>query len=491
MSYLSIGFAVFVTILFGIYHMVTPKLRWLLLLVASIFFYLCFDVRYVVFLLFVALSTFFAARKMGGEGVEGKKKKILLVTLVLNVLLWFAIKVLPWCGTVVGNVVGKITGGGSISLPSLIVPVGISYYTLMAISYLVDVYKGKIKKEDNFFKYLLYLTYFPTIVQGPISRYDKVSEQLTAGKKINFEGFRHNLLLIMMGLIKKMVIADRVAIFANHCFANYETLEGPILYVGAVCYSIQLYMDFSGCVDICRGVSALFGIDLIDNFNAPYFARSIKEFWAKWHISLSSWLKDYVYIPLGGNRKGQMRKYVNLIATFFVSGIWHGAGINFMFWGLLHGVYQTIGDVTATHRKKMRTVLQIKEGSLSEKVYQTIITFNLVTFAWIFFRSTRFLSGVEYVGNMLHLSGMEKLFDGSMFITGFGLAHCVVVLVNIVFISIFDYFRSKKGLDLKERIFDAHIVARWAIYFILIYDVILFGVYGQGYDMSGFLYGGF
>lgn len=491
MSYLSIGFAVFVTILFGVYQVVTPKLRWKLLLGASIFFYLCFDVRYVIFLLFVAMSTFYAAKQIARKSEEKKKKKILLITLVWNVLLWFAIKVLPWCGTVVNSMIGKIIEGGSISLPSFIVPVGISYYTLMAISYLVDVYKGKIEKEENFFKYLLYLTYFPTIVQGPISRYDKVREQLTAGKKIDFEKLRQNLLLILFGLIKKMVIADRVAIFANHCFSNYETMEGPILYVGAVCYSIQLYMDFSGCVDICRGVSALFGIDLIDNFNAPYFARSIKEFWGKWHISLSSWLKDYVYIPLGGNRKGQKRKYMNLLATFFVSGIWHGAGINFMFWGLLHGVYQTIGDITAGQRKKIRTTLQIKEGSVSEKIYQTIITFNLVTFAWIFFRSTRFLSGIEYVGNMLRFSSVEKLFDGSMFITGFSFAQCVVVLVNIIMISVMDYFRSKKNKNLMGGILNSQILVRWIIYFILIYDVILFGVYGQGYDMSGFLYGGF
>ena len=491
MSYLSIGFAVFVVILFGVYQIVTPKLRWKLLLVASVFFYLSFDVRYVLFLLFVALSTFFAAKQIAHKRTEKKKKKILFVTIVWNVLLWFAIKVLPWCGNIVNSLVTIFVDGAWIEWPAFIVPVGISYYSLMAISYLVDVYKGKVEKEDNFFKYLLYLTYFPTIVQGPISRYDKVSKQLSAGTKIDFERFRQNMLLILTGLIKKMVIADRVAIFANYCFKNFETLEGPILYVGAVCYSIQLYMDFSGCVDICRGVSALFGIDLIDNFNAPYFARSIKEFWAKWHISLSGWLKDYIYIPLGGNRKGQKRKYVNLIATFFVSGIWHGAGINFMFWGLLHGVFQMMGDLTTSHRKKIKAKLQIKEGSVSEKVYQTVITFNLVTFAWIFFRSTRFLGGVEYIGNMMCFSGIGQLFDGSIFITGFSFVQCVVVLLNIVLITVMDYFRSKKGKDLKEGILNSHILVRWVIYFILIYDVILFGVYGQGYDMSGFLYGGF
>lgn len=487
MQYLSFSFLFFVAFIWGIYYFMPQAHRWKILLCASVLFYLAFDIKYIFFLFFVALSTFITARIIS----KNKSKKVFIIGVLLNILLWFVIKVLPWCGTILNTIIGKLFDGSSITLPSFIVPVGISYYVLMALSYLIDVYKGKIEKEDNFAKYLLYLTYFPTIVQGPISKYDALRSQLCAGTRIHFDQFRQSLLLIMIGLIKKMVIADRVAILANHCFENYADLTGMVLYAGAVCYSIQLYMDFSGCVDICRGVSALFGIDLVDNFNAPYFARSIKEFWAKWHISLSTWLKDYVYIPLGGNRKGKMRKYLNLLLTFFVSGIWHGAGINFIFWGLLQGIYQIIGEVTTDLRAKIRDWLQIAPGSKSEKIYQTIITFNLTTLAWIFFRSGRFLSGVEYVGNMLHFTGLGDLLEGSIFITGFSFAQVIVLVINIAFISILDYLKSKKNIDVKQKILSSHILLRWAIYFLLVYDVILFGVYGAGYDTSGFLYGGF
>ena len=487
MQYLSFSFLIFVLFTFGVYFVIPQSHRWKVLLGASVIFYMMFDIKHVLFLLFVAISTFVGAKHIA----KNKSKKVFIITILANVLLWFVLKVLPWCGTILNTIIVKIFDGSSITLPSFIVPVGISYYVLMALSYLIDVYKGKMADEKNFAKYLLYLTYFPTIVQGPISKYSALSKQLCAGERIGFGKFRESILLIMIGLIKKMVIADRVAILANHCFGNYATMEGPVLYVGAVCYSIQLYMDFSGCVDICRGVSALFGIDLIDNFNAPYFGKSIKEFWSRWHISLSTWLKDYVYIPLGGNRKGVARKYVNLLATFLVSGIWHGAGINYIFWGLLQGIYQILGEVTLEFRKKIKGLLGIEQGSLCEKIYQIIITFNLTTFAWIFFRSGRFLAGVEYVQRMCSGDGFGHLLDGSMYVQGFSFAQCVVVIINIVFISLVDYYKSFKHMDVKNGITNAHIVLRWVIYFVIAYDVILFGVYGQGYDLSGFLYGGF
>ena len=487
MQYLSFGFVIFVALIWCIYYFLPQKNRWKLLLCASIVFYLMFDVKYILFLLFVAWSTFLGAGRLR----KNNSKKILLITIGSNVALWFIIKALPWCGTIFNSVIGKIIPGFSITIPQLIVPVGISYYVLMAISYFVDVYKGKIEKEKNFAKYLLYLSYFPTIVQGPISRYDALSHQLCAGKRITYNQFREQMLLISIGVIKKMVIADRVALVANDCFARYTELEGPILYVGAVCYSIQLYMDFSGCVDICRGVSGLFGIELIDNFNAPYFSKSIKEFWSKWHISLSTWLKDYVYIPLGGNRKGKMRKYLNLIITFLVSGIWHGAGFSFLAWGLLHGVYQIVGEVTVGVRKEIRRLLKVDEGSISERFYQTIITFNLVAFAWIFFRADTYVAALEYIQRMFSNTGIDKLLDASTFVSGMSYAQSTILILNIVVISLMDYYRSKKGIEVRTVILNTHFVIRWAIYFMIVYDITLFGVYGQGYDASGFLYGGF
>lgn len=195
-----------------------------------------------------------------------------------------------------------------------------------------------------------------------------------------------------------MVIADIIGIYVNFCFGNYSELSGIILYLGSFFYSIQFYMDFFGCVDICRGISKLFGIGL---FYRPYLAKSIKNFWGRWHISLGSWLKDYIYIPLWGNRKGKFRKAINILITFLVSGLWHGAGFSFLFWGFLHAMYQIFRDLLLKIRQKFKNLIGMKENSLSDNIYKVIITFNLVTFVWIFFRVNSFINSLEYVKNMM------------------------------------------------------------------------------------------
>lgn len=488
MNYLSVAFATFVVIVFGIYNICAQKIRWIVLLSASVFFYLCYDVRYIFFLLFAAISSFVCAR----YGLDNKRRKSnLIICIGLNVAMWFAVKGLPYWGSVLERILGVFGINIELPIPEFIVPVGISYFVLLAISYVADVYNGKIKYEQNFLKYFLYLTYFPTIIQGPISKYESLSAKLVAGKRIDYETFKGNMLLIIFGLIKKMVIADRIAIWANYCFNNYAELKGSILYVGALCYSIQLYMDFSGCVDICRGVSGLFGIELIDNFNAPYFSKSIKEFWGKWHISLSTWLKDYVYIPLGGNRKGKIRKYVNLVLTFLVSGIWHGAGLNYIVWGILQAVYQIAGECTLNIRKRVKGILKIQSDSISDKVYRTVITFNLTLISWIFFRSGRLLNAASYIKRMLSGFHLWVLFDGTLFKQGITLPQFVVLLLNIAFVVIVDYWKTKGSKSMESRIMEMHTIAKWACYLLLVFNIIFFGVYGSGYDASGFLYGGF
>ena len=488
MQYLSFVFIAFVVIVFALYYFIPQKFRWIVLLGASLFFYLCYDVRYILFLLFVAISTFCCA-KFGR--CKRRNKENLILCIVANVCLWFIIKGLPWVGSCINTILRVLFDGYQVQLSPILVPVGISYYVLLAISYLVDVYKKQIKPEKNFLKYLLYLSYFPTIVQGPICKYAQLKKQLIAGNRVGYEKVKSQLLLILIGIIKKMVIADRIAILANYCFANYAELDGAILYIGAVSYSIQLYMDFSGCVDICRGVSALFGIELVDNFNGPYFSKSIKEFWSRWHISLSTWLKDYIYIPLGGNRKGKVRKYINLLITFLVSGIWHGAGVSYIVWGFLQGVYQIVGECSYHLRSKIKEHFKIQPDSLSDRIYRVVITFNLTTFAWIFFRSGRFLSALEYIARMFSSFGVWRMFDRSLFLEGLSGTQYLILVINIVFVFIIDYLRIKRNVFISSCILNCHLVIRWSIYLLLIFDIILFGTYGQGYDMSGFLYGGF
>lgn len=490
MSYNSLPFAVFTAVVLILYYVLPKKLRGGVLLAAGLFFYGYFDIRYFAFLLFTALSTYISARILHRLKKNDLDCLVIGVCIGLNTALWFVIKELPWLLTVVSD--SFVKNGITANTPklSVLVPVGISYFTLQAIGYLVDVSKGKIEPEKRFWKYLLFLSWFPAIVQGPISRYDQLSPQLHNKNRFSFDGMRQGLFLILIGLVKKMVIADRLAIFVNHCFTDFENLGGIVLYAGAIGYSIQLFTDFSGCVDICRGVSKLFGINLINNFNRPYLARSIKEFWGRWHISLSTWLKDYVYISLGGNRKGKFRRYLNIIITFLVSGLWHGAGFTFFIWGLLHALYQVIGDILMPLRRKAKALIGIKEGSSSERIYQTVVTFNLVAFAWIFFRSADLTSAFTYIGNMFSVSDPWVLFDNTLFSFGVSQNAFMLIFIHLIVLFAFERYTGSQE-DSISLIFDQHLIIRWAIYLILIFDVLLFGAYGSGFDMSNFLYGGF
>lgn len=476
MNYISFSFALFVFLAALAYYLLPISFRRYVLLSFSLFFYIAFDARYIPFLLFVGITTFCTAK------VTKRWKKVpLILCLILNVGMWFLIKVIP-------PLIDRYNLL-PIDMASIIVPVGISYYLLQAISYLVDVYRNVIPAEKDFSKYLLYLSYFPTVVQGPISRYAQLSPALDSKEPFNTEMCIKSLLLVTYGLIKKMVIADRLAIFVNHCFQNVDILNGFVLYLGAVGYAFQLYMDFSGCVDICRGVSGVFGIKLIQNFNAPYLSKSIHEFWNRWHISLSSWLKDYIYIPLGGNRKGTLRKNINLLITFGISGVWHGAFPSFWVWGFLNALYQIVGAYTIGIRKRIKRVIGIVPDSSSDKLYRTIITFHLTLIAWIFFRSGSVSLSLAYIRNIISDFNIWMIFSSELF----GPAGYPAIIVAALHICLILYMEIKQITPeiFIERICNLHFLLRYSIYMLVLLDLLIWGVYGSGYDMSGFLYGGF
>ena len=487
MNYLSLAFAGFVLLLMILYYVAQKKaLGWVVLLAGSIIFYCSFDLKYLMFLGFAALSTYGCALCLQ----KVKHKKLLTaLCITANIGVWFWAKALSWTVALSSNIFEFLGFQANWWFSPILVPVGISYFTLQAIAYLVDVSSGKIHPEKNPAKYLLFIAYFPAIVQGPISRYNELMPQLLNNKPFHFESMRKSVILILFGLVKKMVVADRLAIFVNACFNGYQTLSGVVLYLGAVGYAIQLYMDFSGCVDICRGVSSLFHVNLVNNFNRPYLSTSIKDFWSKWHMSLSRWLRDYVYIPLGGNRKGTGRKYLNLLITFLVSGLWHGAGFSFFLWGALHAAYQIIGQATKDVRERLKARVGIISGSFSERIYQTVITFHLVTFAWIFFRAPTLADAFQYLQHMFSEFNFYAL-TAPIFELGVNQNQFLLLILHLFVFLIADIF-SKQQEALLEGINNQHIILRWVVLYILVMDVFLLGVYGPGYDMSGFLYGGF
>ncbi len=345
MTYTSYAFLIFIVITTGIYYTVHKKRQWLVLLFSSIIFYICSGPVFLIWLLSFTFFTWYGAGKM--EKSKAGRKAVLAVLIFMNIGVLFLLK---WSGmelAFINRVFGTNLGW------RVVLPMGMSFFTFQNVSYSVDVYRGKIPAERDFWHYLLYASYFPYIVSGPVNRYEKMGAQFCAGHSFDRDAFYHGILRILWGYMKKMVIADRAAIFVDEVFGHYYMYRGLFIIFAVLLFSLQLYMDFSGCMDIVLGVSKLFGIEMAENFRAPYGAVTVADFWRRWHMSLTSWFRDYLYIPLGGNRKGAARKYLNIVLVFLFCGMWHGAGITFLIWGFLNGAYQVTGSMTVRLRRRL------------------------------------------------------------------------------------------------------------------------------------------
>lgn len=476
MDFLSLTFAVFFIISVVFYYAVPKKMRWGVLLIASMIFYVWSVPYLIIYLLFSTVTTYAYGRWVKNHQQHGRG--LLMAVIAVNLAVLLVLKFYPLCET-------------RFNFPALglLMPMGISFYTLQVIAYCVDVYQGKAEAQGNFLKYLLFVSFFPQILQGPIPRYEQLKNQLYEGHAFDYRTVKFGFQLILWGLFLKMVIADRAAIFVNTVFPEYYLYEGTMLAVAAVLYSIQLYTDFLGCVCIAMGAAEVYGIHLQTNFERPYFAVSVRDFWRRWHISLSSWLRDYVYIPLGGNRKGILRKYVNLILTFFVSGIWHGAGMQYLFWGLLHGGYQVAGEILMPVRVRVRKILKIREDSSVYRLWQRIFTFGLITAAWVIFRAENLHAGFSILKRIVTDITPWIFFDGTIYTCGITAGQFSSLLFCILLVIVAEYLQEKANL--REMLEKQHIIVRWGIYLGAIALVLVLGVYGPGYDASQFLYGQF
>lgn len=370
-----------------------------------------------------------------------------------------------------------------------IVPVGISFYTMQMISYLVDVYSGKIPAQRNLGKFALFVSFFPQIVQGPIPRYGQLGDQLYEGNGFSEEGFGRGLLLIVWGFFLKLVIADRAAIVVNQVFSHHEAYQGAYVFVAGALYSVQLYADFLACVCLSRGTAELFGIHLAENFRQPYLAETVKEFWGRWHISLSNWLRDYVYIPLGGNKKGKLRKYFNILVVFTVSGIWHGPGYKYIFWGWMHGIYQICGELTGGLQDKVYGWLHMPEKGKARRWCRRFGTWFWVMVAWIIFRADSLHKGIAMVAGMFMVYNPWIFFDDSLLRLGLSWKEWGILLVSIAVLGKAD--RLQETVDVRERILKQPLVIRWGFYIGVIGIIMVFGSYGFGFNGADFIYGGF
>ncbi len=491
MIYVSGAYYVFLIACVLLYYLFPKGKRWYILLIASAFLYLELsrEHRYLVFI-FVgnALISFIAALII--DYVVPKKTKSILLFLsiiVVSVLLIFDKVYFLFSETMYGSAVNDtlITNNHSI-----VTPIGLSFYTLQIIAYLVDVYRGKIKPQVNFFKYFLFISFFPQILQGPIPRYEQLSEQLFNGNSFDQKKFTKSFMLILWGFFMKLVIADKAGIIVDNIFDTYPTYVGAYIWLGGFLYSIQLYIDFLSATTLSQGAAGLFGIDIVDNFNHPYFSKTIKEFWRRWHISLSLWLRDYIYIPLGGNRKGKISKYINIIITFLVSGLWHGNGLTYIIWGILHGIYQIIGEIIEPMKHKVVKLLRIEKDPFFHKMISRIVTFFLVMIGWIIFRANSLTSGLGMLRSMFTVINPWVIVNDSIFFLGVEWRDCVILVLSIVAFGVISCFQEK-GICIRDTILQRHIAFRWGLYIGGIVIIMLFGTYGYGYDTQSFIYGGF
>ena len=503
MSYTSLFYYAMVIALLIIYYVLPKRFRWLVLLAGSVYFYARVIDSWkqaAVFLLSIAVS--YAAglllQKLNSSNNTrsaahaGARRAVLFVGIILSALPLLLVKL------------GDFLSGSVMHKPgvSWIVPVGLSFYTLQLAAYLVDIYRGEIDAQLNPLKYGLFATFFPQVIQGPIPRYKQLHKELFEGNDYNLDNIMRGIQLVIWGFFLKFMIADKAAVIVNAVFDNYHAYSGVYVWVAAILYSIQLYADFLSCTTMSQGVSEMFGIHLVNNFNHPYFATSIKEFWRRWHMSLSFWLRDYVYIPLGGNQRGKIFKWVNLIITFAVSGLWHGGSWKFVFWGLLHAFYQIAGEIRHEIAVKLRLGRsQMRSEKLepdrsqmrSEKLsiaLQRLGTFILVMLAWIIFRAESLRAALEMIRTMIFGFNPWVLFDDSLFRLGLGWKECVVLMISIGILFWISKLQES-GIVLRDWFSRQNTALRWTIYLVAIWTIWIFGSYGFGFDAQSFIYGGF
>lgn len=479
MQIVSVWFLMFVAAVAVLYFCMPGTLKPWLLLLGSIGFYSCFNRFAFFFIGGSALSVWLGGFLVGSRN-PSVRRMVLTSVLVLNIGMLLAVKYLGWAAD---GVCAWFDWESPVI--SIVLPLGVSFYTLQAVSYMVDVHRGVVRPERNFFKMFLYLIFFPTVMQGPISRYGQLGPQLWAPHAFSWDRMQSGLELALWGFFKKMVIADRVALLVDTVFAPGATAEGFPVLLGVIGYSIQIYADFSGCVDICRGISEMLGIGLVQNFKHPYFATSIKDFWRRWHISLSSWLKDYVYIPLGGNRLGTFRKYLNILIVFGVSGIWHGVGINFFIWGLLHGIYQLFDGLTAKFRERALAFCHVDIGTFSFRLGQRIATFALVTFAWIFFRAPTLNDAISVLKRLCVFNPWTWT-NGSYLKHGLDAKDLDVLVFSLAVLAVVSILQERGSV--RRMLAQQTLWFRWTIYLLGIFSTLIFGIYGPGYNASQFIY---
>ena len=475
MLFNSIEFLIFFPVVAAVFFLLPHKLRRYFLLAASCFFYMSFIPKYILILLFTTIVDYSGALLIEKFRDDRKKAKLFFILALccnIGLLVWF--KYLGVIGDTI-NFFGKMLSLKTLVVPEIALPIGISFHTFQSMGYLIDTYTGKEKAERSFIDFALFLMFFPQLVAGPIERSRNLFSQLKAKHSLKAENVSLGGRKMLWGMFKKVVVADNLALFADAMFDDPGKFGGLGTLVGVLCFTVQIYCDFSGYSDIAIGCAKIMDIDLMKNFETPYFSKTVPEFWRRWHISLSTWFRDYVYIPLGGNRVSKPRWVFNQLFTFTVSGVWHGAGYTYVIWGFLNGIYICVSRFVSPIRDSIAEKIRLTKLPALRGLIQTLVTFALSAFSWIFFRANT-------VGDSFFI--VERLFSPT--VSDYGAipelrVYVAVCAVLLLFIAEFLMNYGKKVVELYFRM--PHLV-RIVTYALLVAGIVLFGAY----DNKAFIY---
>ena len=484
MLFNSLQFLIFFSIVTAAYFALPHRFRWQLLVIASCYFYMVLVPQYILILFFLIIIDYSAGLII--ENAEGRKRKFILVlSLIANIGMLGVFKYFNFLNDNLHGVFNIFGWHYHIGNLSLILPIGLSFHTFQSMSYTIEVYRKHYKAEHHLGIYTLYVLFYPQMVAGPIERPGNLLHQFHEVKLFEYQRVADGLKQMVWGLFKKVVIADRLALFVNAVYNNPENHNGLSLILATYFFSFQIYCDFSGYSDIAIGAAKVMGIRLMNNFDHPYFAKSITEFWRRWHISLSSWLRDYLFLPISyasvrkfdSIRLFKLRANVwaygtGILVTMFLGGLWHGASYTFIFWGVLHGVYQIFSHLTQRVRKTISKKIQLARHPSIEKSIKIIVTFHLVTFAWIFFRAKSFGDAWYIITHMFRFHPSDSIWD-----LGSGKSEMLVAVLALVVMETIHVLQRRQSIIQRLRMQPAW--SRWALYAGAVVLILLFGEFNS------------
>lgn len=479
MLFNSVKFIIFFPLVAILYYVMNHKYRWIVLLIASYYFYMSWKPVYALLILLTTFITYITAILMDKSTSKKAKKGFLFLSLFANLGILFIFKYLNFINLSFNSLFKWLSLAWELPTINLLLPVGISFYTFQAIGYTIDVYREDTEVEKHFGIFALFLSFFPQLVAGPIERSKNLLPQFYEMHNIDPKKMKDGFVLILWGFFKKIVIADKLAIFVNQIYNQPQDYTGVPLILATIFFAFQIFCDFSGYSDIAIGCANILGFDLMNNFDKPYTAKSVPEFWRRWHISLSTWFKDYVYIPLGGNKVSKKRWCFNQFIVFLLSGLWHGANWTFVIWGILHSIYIIIYNLTENARNKFAKKIGLTKFPKLHSAFRIIITFIFVDFAWIFFRANT-LSDAIYISTNLFTNISRGLSLASiselLAMLQFKKFDFLILIISIVFLEFMQRLQGEKSIA--QTINEKPLWLRWSFYYLILFAIILLGGYG-------------